>query len=102
MSQRGYLRQQFRVDILPGHQQLCSFDPRCLRRDHEIPTLRHEQPELVAPPAVVELTNELELLVLARADQECSSASADLAFSAMAPNALGSVTARSASTLRSS
>jgi hypothetical protein len=40
------------------------------RLDQVLP-LRDEQPELVPPPAVVQLPNELELLVLAGGDQGC-------------------------------
>jgi hypothetical protein len=60
---------------------------------------RDEQLELVAPAPVVELADELEPLVVARGDQVCR---ADLACSAIAVNAAGSLTARSARTLRSS
>jgi hypothetical protein len=75
-------------------------DPRL----DEILSLDREQPELVAPAPVMELADELEPLVVAGGDQACSAVfcSAVFACSAIAPNATGSLTARSASTFRSS
>src|SRR5207247_6569403 len=95
------LGQQRRLDSLTGDEQLDRLDSGRRRRVDEVLSLRREQPELVAPAAVVQLADELELLVLARGDQ-LDWASADLACSTMAPKAFGSLTARSASTLRSS
>jgi len=37
---------------------------------HEILTFRDEEPELVAPAAIVQLADELELLVVERGDQD--------------------------------
>src|SRR6266550_7164761 len=102
MAQRGYLGQQGRFHVLSRDKRLDRLDPCREGRLHEIFTFSDEEPELVAPAPVVQLPDELELLVLARGDQAASEPSADLAFSAIAPKACGSLTARSASTLRSS
>ena len=84
-------------------EQLDRLDLRRPRRVDEILALGNEEPELVAPAPVGELAYELELLVVAGDDQAavcCSSAV--FACSAMTPKAAGSLTARSASTFRSS
>src|SRR4051812_3066415 len=67
----------------------------------QILPLDNEQPELVAPAALVQLADELQPLVVAGGDQSAV-ASAAFACSTIWPNAPGSLTARSASTLRSS
>jgi hypothetical protein len=87
MCQRRHLGKQSRLDVLAGDQQLNWLDAGSIRRGDEILALRREEPELVAPAAVLQLANELELLVLAGSDQVDCEASADFAFSAMAPNA---------------
>jgi hypothetical protein len=65
------LRQERRLDILPGDEHLDRLDPGVERRLDEILTLGDEEAELVAPTAVVQLPDELELLVLAGGDQDC-------------------------------
>ncbi len=105
MPERRHLRHQLRRDRLPGDEELDRLDAGLAGRVDEVLTLRDEQPELVAPAPVVELADELEPLVVAGGDQAADAeeaSSAALAFSATAPNAAGSLTARSASTLRSS
>ena len=102
MTQRRDLGQQGRLHVLAGDEHLDRLDATAERSLDEIFSLGDEEPELVAPAPVVQLSDELELLVFAGGDQAASEASADLAFSAIAPKACGSLTARSASTLRSS
>jgi hypothetical protein len=70
MSERRHIRQQSRIDVLAGNQELCRFQPGIDSGLDEILALRDEEPELVAPAAVVQLADELELLVLARGDQD--------------------------------
>jgi hypothetical protein len=67
MCERRDLREQRRLDVLARDQQLDRLDAGC-RLDQVFP-LDSEQPELVAPAPVVELTDELEPLVVARGDQ---------------------------------
>src|SRR5262249_49415673 len=100
MRQRRDLREQLRQHGLTGDEHLDRLDPRLHRSLDKILPLPPALPELVAPPARVELADELERLVPRRGDQAGSSA--DFAFSAIAAKASGSETARSASTLRSS
>jgi hypothetical protein len=69
MSKRRHLRQQRRLDVVTGDEQLDGLDPNGRGRVDEILALRNEQPELVAPPPLLQLANELELLVLAGGDQ---------------------------------
>ncbi|HWJ32931.1 MAG TPA: hypothetical protein VNR59_11370 [Gaiellaceae bacterium] len=69
MSQRRDLREQRRLDVLAGDQQVDGLEARGARRLNEILPLGDEQPELVAPAALLQLADELELLVVARADQ---------------------------------
>jgi hypothetical protein len=102
VTQSRDLGQQGRLDVLTGNEHFERFDAGAERSFDEIFSLGDEEPELVAPAAVVQLADELELLVVAGGDQAASDANADLAFSAIAPKACGSLTARSASTLRSS
>jgi hypothetical protein len=63
------LGEQRRLDRLSRDEQLDRFDPRRRGRGDQILALCRKQSELVAPPALVELAEELELLVLARSDQ---------------------------------
>ena len=69
MAQRRDLREQRLLDVIARHEQVGRLDLRRQRRVDEILTLCDEEPELVAPAALVELPDELELLVLARGDQ---------------------------------
>jgi hypothetical protein len=71
MRERRHLAEECRLDIFSGNEDLDRLDPGVERRLDEILTLRDEEPELVAPTAVVQLPDELELLVLARGDQDC-------------------------------
>jgi hypothetical protein len=71
MAQRGHLGQEGGLHVLSCDEHLDRLDSRLEGRIHEIFTLRDEEPELVAPAAVVQLPDELELLVLARGDQDC-------------------------------
>ena len=101
MGQLGHGREQLRLDVLAGAQQLRRLDPGRPRSLDEILALDREQPQLVAPAPLRELADELELLVVPGGDQEAWG-SAAFARSAIAPNAAGTLTAISASTLRSS
>jgi hypothetical protein len=99
MRERRHLCQQLGRDVLPCDEdvgRLESSRKACL---DQILSLDSEQPELVPPAPIVELADELEPLVVARGEQFCSAA---FACSAIAPKAAGSLTARSASTFRSS
>jgi hypothetical protein len=69
MSKRRHLREQLRLDVVAGDEQLDGLYPYRRRRVDEILTLDEEEPELVAPAALVQLADELELLVVAGADQ---------------------------------
>src|ERR687895_1188355 len=102
MPERRDLRQQLRLDVVAGDEELRGLDRGLLRRLHEILALDGEEPHLLAVLARgEELPDEPELLVLARLDQAASdglpSSSAALARSATRANAPGSETARSAS-----
>src|SRR6478735_11013370 len=99
MRERRDLREERRLDVLAGDEDIHRFN-RAGRLD-EVLALDDEQLELVAPAPVVELADELEPLVVAGGDQ-AGCCRADLACSAIAVNAAGSLTARSARTLRSS
>ena len=65
MSERRHLSQQRRLDVLAGDEQLVRLIAGRERGVDEILALGDEQPELVAPAALVQLADELELLVLA-------------------------------------
>jgi hypothetical protein len=93
------LREQLFGNVLSGDEDVSRLEPSGKAGLEQILPLDREQPELVSPAPVVELADELEPLVVAGGDQLASAA---LACSAMAPNAAGSLTARSASTFRSS
>ncbi len=99
MGERRHLGEQRRLDVLTGDEHVGRLEAGAEAGLDKILTLDREQPELVAPTPFVQLAEELEPLVVARRDQEARAA---LALSAIAPNAAGSLTARSASTFRSS
>jgi hypothetical protein len=69
MPERRDLAEQLRLDVLARDQELDRLDPCAERGVDEIFSLRREESELVAPAAVVQLADELELLVLAGGDQ---------------------------------
>jgi hypothetical protein len=69
MPKRRDLAEQLRLDVLARDQELDRLDPCAERGVDEIFSLRREESELVAPAAVVQLADELELLVLAGGDQ---------------------------------
>jgi hypothetical protein len=70
MPEHRDLGQQPRLDVLACDEQLDRLDSRQPRRIDEVLPLRSEQPQLVTPARLVKLSNELELLVLPRGDQE--------------------------------
>jgi hypothetical protein len=65
MCQFRDLRQQRRQDVLAGDEQLLDLEAGVAGRVDQVLTLGDEQPELVAPAPLAELTDELELLVVA-------------------------------------
>jgi len=65
VRERRDVREQRVLHVLAGDEDVHRFEARLLRCRNEILALRDEEPELVAPPALVQLPNELELLVLA-------------------------------------
>jgi hypothetical protein len=69
MGECRHLREQVRLDVVAGDEQLDGLDRRRRRRVDEVLALDEEEPELVAPAALVQLADELELLVVAGADQ---------------------------------
>jgi hypothetical protein len=69
MAERRDVGEERRLDVLAGDEQLVRVISGRERGGDEILPLGDEQAELVAPAALVELANELELLVLARGDQ---------------------------------
>jgi hypothetical protein len=69
VRERRDLGEERGLDVLTGDEQLDRLDGGVPRRLDEILTLGDEQSELVAPPGVLQLPDELELLVLAGADQ---------------------------------
>jgi hypothetical protein len=71
MRERRHLGEQRRLDVVAGDQQLDLLEAAVARGVDKILTLNDEEPELVAPPALVQLADELELLVVAGADQVC-------------------------------
>src|SRR6478736_8013874 len=114
MPERRHLREQFRLDVVAGHEHVRGLEVRGEAGLDEILAFDREQPELVAPASVVELADELEPFVVARGDQlptaspeaarsfgraaaasppSLPALSAALACSAIAPNAAGSLTA---------
>jgi hypothetical protein len=69
MAERRHLGEQRRLDVVAGDEHVDRLEAGVARGVDEVLTLRREQPELVAPAALVQLPDELELLVVARADQ---------------------------------
>jgi hypothetical protein len=69
MAERRDVGEQRRLDVLAGDQQLHGLEARIARSVDEILALCDEQPQLLAPAPLVQLADELELLVVARADQ---------------------------------
>jgi hypothetical protein len=65
MGKLRHFRQHRRQDVLAGDQQLLDLEACVAGCVDEVLTLGDEQPELVAPAAVVQLADELELLVVA-------------------------------------
>ena len=106
MPERRDLAEELRDDVLAGDEELDRLDPRRPGRLDEILALDREETRLVTVLARrKKLPDEPELLVLPRFDQAAASvsvSSAALARSATAANAFGSLTAMSASDLRSS
>src|SRR5439155_4233565 len=98
MRERRDLRQERRLDVLACDEQLDRLD--AARGHDEILALDREEAELLPPAPLVQLADELQPLVVLGGDQALASAA--FACSAICPNAAGSLTARSASTFRSS
>jgi hypothetical protein len=69
MPERRDVGEQRRLDVLAGDQQLHGLEARIACGVDEILALSDEQPQLLAPAPLVQLADELELLVVARADQ---------------------------------
>ena len=90
--------EELRFDILTGDEPVDGLDPGGTRGLEEILPLADEQPELRALASAFEPADQLQPRVARGGDQP----SAAFACSAIAANAAGSLTARSASTLRSS
>jgi hypothetical protein len=102
VPERRYLGEQLGKDVLPRDEEFDGLDPGARGRLDEILALDGEEPRLLTLLARREkLPDEPELVVLARLDQAASE-SASFARSATAANACGSLTAMSASDLRSS
>jgi hypothetical protein len=102
VTERRDLAEELRQDVLARDEELDRLDPGGRRGLDQIFALDGEEARLGAVLARREkLPDEPELLVLARLDQ-AAWASAALARSATAANACGSLTAMSASDLRSS
>jgi hypothetical protein len=72
MAERRDVREKRRLDVLAGDEHVDRFESCVARGVDEILTLGDEEPELVAPPPLVQLADELELFVVARADQLAS------------------------------
>jgi hypothetical protein len=69
VPKRRHVGQQRRLDGLARDEQFDGGPPCGASCLDQILALGDEQAELVAPPALVQLADELELLVVARADQ---------------------------------
>jgi hypothetical protein len=69
VSERRNLGEQGRLDVLARHQHVDRLEAARTRGVQEIFALDEKETELVAPAALVQFANELELLVVARADQ---------------------------------
>jgi hypothetical protein len=65
VRERRHLREERRLDVLAGDQQLDGVDALC----EQILTLDREQPELVAPAAVTQLADKLQAFVVAGGNQ---------------------------------
>ena len=105
VAERRDFAQKLGHDVLARDEEIERLDARSDRRLDEVLALDGEEPCLEAVLAPREkLPDEPELLVLARLDQAAASADSSAAFarSATAANACGSLTAMSASDLRSS
>src|SRR5579884_681898 len=75
MPQRRELREQPRLDVLTGDKHVLRLDPGFPRGQDDVLALDREQAELLAPPAFVQLANELQPLVFARGDHPASQSS---------------------------
>jgi hypothetical protein len=69
MRERRHLGEKRRLDVLPGDEHVDVLEARFARRVDQVLPLGDEQTELLAPAALVQLADELELLVVARVDQ---------------------------------
>jgi hypothetical protein len=65
VRERRHLREERRLDVLAGDEQVDGLDPV----GEQVLALDGEQAELVPPAPVVELADELEPLVVAGGDQ---------------------------------
>jgi len=63
VRERRHVGEQPRLDILPGDEQVDRREPT--RRIDEILPLDDEEAELLPPPPVAELADELQTLVVA-------------------------------------
>jgi hypothetical protein len=107
MTEGRDARQELGRDGLAGDEELDGLEPGGRGGVDEVLALDGEEAGLLPVlPGAEELAEELELLVVARSDQAASepesASSAAFARSAIAANAVGSTTARSASDFRSS
>src|SRR5262249_13265785 len=98
--QRRDRGQQRGVDRLAGDEHVGRLEPGGERSVDEILALADEQAELRPRAPALQPAHQLQARVRSRGDP--LAASADFACSPIRPNAAGSVTARSASTCRSS
>jgi hypothetical protein len=69
VPERRHLGEQRGLDVLAGDEDVDRLEAGIECRVDEILSFREEEPKLVAPAALVQLADELELLVLARGDQ---------------------------------
>jgi hypothetical protein len=70
MAECRNVRQERGLHVLAGDEHVDGIDTGAARRIDEVFALGDEEAELVPPASVVELADELELLVLARSDQD--------------------------------
>jgi hypothetical protein len=70
MREGRHLGEQLGLDVLSGHEQVGGLEPAGDPRLDEVLPLDREQPELVAPPPLAQLADELQALVVARGDQQ--------------------------------
>jgi hypothetical protein len=66
VCERRHLRQELGRDVVARHEQIDGIGPG---RGDEVLALRDKEAELVPPAPVVELSDELEPLVVAGGDQ---------------------------------